>query len=681
MSSCTNPPLPPKAAEKPHTHEKFGDVRQDPFFWLKERENPEVIAYLKAENAYMDEVMKPVKGLQEKIYEELRSRVKEDDSTVPFKNGPYYYYARFETGREYPIYARKKGLADAKEEILLDVNEMAKGQSYFSVPFPKPSPDHSKLLYAVDNKGRRFYDLHVKDLATGRDLESIPETTGDSEWANDNKTIFYTKQHKETLRPQWVYRHHLGETKDELVFEEKDEAFFAGLAKSRTEKFLFLVSQSTLSHEWRFLDADHPEGKFEVFLPREKEHEYTIEDGEDGFYVVTNWKAKNFRLMKAPRRAAKKEEWKEIIPNRGDALLEGVSFFRSHFAVEERYQGLTRLRVFDRKTDQAEEIKFPDPTFVVGGGTNEEYDTPFFRYSYQSLNRPESVYDYDFAKRTSELKKQKETPNLDPSQYVSERLWATARDGTKIPISLVHRKDFKRGNSPLFQYAYGSYGYSMEPWFSTSIFSLVDRGFVYAIAHIRGGSEMGRHWYEDGKFLKKKNTFTDFIDCTEFLVKEGYGKPGHVYAEGGSAGGLLMGAVANMRPDLYRGMHAAVPFVDVVTTMLDDTIPLTTFEYDEWGNPNKKEYYDYMRSYSPYDNVGAKAYPNMLITSGLHDSQVQYWEPTKWVARLRKLKTDGNLLLLRTEMEAGHGGASGRFQKLKEKAEEYAFVLMLEDKK
>jgi oligopeptidase B len=678
MSSCTNSPVPPKVAQKPHAHEKFGDLRQDPYFWLKERENPEVIAYLKAENAYMDEVMKPVKGLQEKVYQELRSRVKEDDSTVPFKSGPYYYYARFETGREYPIYARKKGSLEAKEEILLNVNEMAKGQSYFSVPFPKPSPDHSKLLYAVDNKGRRFYDLHVKDLTTGKEIESIPETTGDCEWANDNKTYFYTKQHKDTLRPQWVYRHHLGQEKDELVFEEKDESFFAGLSKSRTEKFVFLVSQSTLSYEWKFLDADHPEGKFELFLPREKEHEYSVEDGEDGFYVVTNWKAKNFRLMKAPRRAAKKEEWKEVIPNREDVLLEGVSFFRSHFAVEERYEGLTRLRVFDRKTDKAEEIRFPDPTFVVSGGTNEEYDTPFFRYSYQSLNRPESVYDYDFAKHKSELRKQKETPNLDPSQYVSERLWATARDGTKIPISLVHRKDFKRGNSPLFQYAYGSYGYSMEPWFSTSIFSLVDRGFVYAIAHIRGGSEMGRHWYEDGKLLKKRNTFTDFIDCTEFLVKEGYGKPGHVYAEGGSAGGLLMGAVANMRPDLYRGMHAAVPFVDVMTTMLDDTIPLTTFEYDEWGNPNQKEYYEYMRSYSPYDNVEAKAYPNMLVTSGLHDSQVQYWEPTKWVAKLRNLKTDDHLLLLRTEMEAGHGGASGRFQKLKEKAEEYAFVLMLE---
>lgn len=682
MSSCTNNvPQPPKAAEKPHTHEKFGDLRQDPYFWLKERENPEVIAYLKAENAYMDEVMKPVKPLEDKIYEELRSRVKEDDSTVPFQMGPYFYYARFETGREYPIYARKKGSVDAQEEILLDVNEMAKGQSYFSVPFPKPSPDHTRLLYAVDNKGRRFYDLHVKDLTSGKELDSIPETTGDCEWANDNKTIFFSKQDKDTLRPQWIYRRTLSEKKDELVFEEKDESFFAGLEKARTGKYLFIVSQSTLSYEWRFLDADRPEGQFQIFLPREKEHEYMIEDGEDGFYVVTNWKAKNFRLMKAPRRAAKKEEWKELIPNREDVLLESASFFRTHFAVEERYQGLTRLRVFDRKTDKPEEIQFPDPTFVVSGGTNEEYDATYFRYSYQSLNRPESVYDYDFAKRHSELKKQKETPNLDPSQYVSERLWATARDGTKIPISLLRRKDFKRGTSPLFQYAYGSYGYSMEPWFSTSIFSLVDRGFVYAIAHIRGGSEMGRYWYEDGKFLKKKNTFTDFIDVTEFLVKEGYGLPGHVYAEGGSAGGLLMGAVANMRPDLYRGMIAAVPFVDVMTTMLDDTIPLTTFEYSEWGNPNEQKYYEYMRSYSPYDNVEAKAYPNILVTSGLHDSQVQYWEPTKWVAKLRRVKTGDNLLLLRTEMEAGHGGASGRFQKLKERAEEFAFVLMLEGKR
>jgi oligopeptidase B len=673
---------PPVAPERPQTLEKFGDQRVDPYYWMRERENPEVIAYLRAENAYWKEKMAPAKALQEKVYEELRSRVKEDDSSVPFRMGPYFYYDRFETGKEYPIYARKKGSLEAQEEILLDGNEMAKGHTYFSLPFPKLSPDHQKLIYAVDTQGRRFYDLHVIDISSRKELDSIPATTGDAEWANDNQTFFYTKQDKETLRPQWAFRRNLsdqGGKKDELLFDEKDDTFFVNLSKSRTNHFLFLMSQSTLSHEWRFLNADQPEGKFEIFLPREAKHEYDLEDGEDGFYVVTNWKAKNFRLMKAPRRASKKEEWVEVVPNRNDVLLEGADFFRSHFAVEERYQGLSRIRVFDRKTNEAEEIRFPDPTYVVGGGTNEEYDAPFYRYSYQSLNRPQSIFDYDFARRHSELKKQKETPNLDPSQYVSERLWATAQDGTKIPVSLVHRKDFKKdGKAPLFQYAYGSYGFSMEPWFSPNIFSLVDRGFVYAIAHIRGGSEMGRYWYEDGKLLKKKNTFTDFIDCTEFLVKEGYGDRKRVYAQGGSAGGLLMGAVANLRPDLYRGMHAAVPFVDVLSTMLDDSIPLTTFEYDEWGNPNEKEYYDYMKSYSPYDNVSAKAYPNLLITSGLHDSQVQYWEPTKWAAKLRKIKTGDSLVLLRTEMEAGHGGVSGRFKKLKEKAEEYAFFLMLD---
>lgn len=679
MSSCSSLPAAPLAKEKPHVHEKFGDQRADPYFWLKERENPEVISYLEEENAYFKKVMAPVKELQAKLYEELRGRVKEDESSVPFRHGPYFYYARFETGKEYPIYARKKERLDAREEILLDVNELARGQSYFSVPFPDLSPDHTKLIYAVDNQGRRFYSLHVMDIASGKVLDTIADTTGNAQWAGDNKTFFYSKQHPETLRSQWVYRHALGQPKDELVFEEKDESFYVEVDKSRTDDFLFIASSSTTSNEWRFLDARNPEGRFEVFLPREKDHEYSVQDGKDGFYVLTNWKAKNFRLMRAPRHGGKKEGWKEIIPNRDDVLLEGADFFAGYFTLQERFNGLTRLQVVDRKTNAAAEIHFPDPTFVVGAGTNAEYETPFYRYSYQSLNRPESVFDYDFSRRHSELRKQKETPNLDPSQYVSERLWATARDGTRVPISLVHRKDFKRdGKSPLLQYAYGSYGYSMEPWFSTNLFSLVDRGFVYAIAHIRGGSEMGRHWYEDGKLLRKRNTFTDFIDVTEFLVKEGYADPKRVYAEGGSAGGLLMGAVTNLRPDLYHGVHAAVPFVDVVTTMLDDTIPLTTFEYEEWGNPNQKEFYEYMKSYSPYDNVAAKAYPNILITSGLHDSQVQYWEPTKWAAKLRKLNTNQPLILLRTEMEAGHGGASGRFERLKEKAEEYAFFLMVD---
>ncbi len=681
MQANSSLPTPPQAEKRDTILEKHGDKRIDPYYWMKDRKDSKVLKYLKAENAYWKKVMAPMKQVQNEVYKELRSRLKENDSSVPFKDGPYFYYSRYEKGKEYPIYARKKASLENSEEVILDVNILAKGHKYFSVPFPDVSPDHKKILYSVDNQGRRFYSLYVKDLKTGKVSKPITNTTGNAEWAEDGKTFFYTKQHPETLRSQWVYRFQLGKKNSVLVFEEKDESFYVQVSKSRTKDFVFISSHSTLSEEWQFLNAKKPEGKFEVFFPREKKHEYTLMDGKDGFYILTNWKAENFRLMKSPRAATKKEAWKEVIPNRQDVLLEGADFFASHFALQERYQGLTRLTVMDRKSNQAEEIRFPDPSYVADIETNREYDTHVLRYSYQSMNRPESIFEYHFATHESELKKQKETPNLDPSQYVSERLWATARDGTKIPISLVRRKDFiPNGKAPLLQYAYGSYGYSMEPWFDFTVFSLLDRGFVYAIAHIRGGSEMGRYWYENGRLLKKKNTFTDFIDCTEFLLEKGYGKKGHVYAEGGSAGGLLMGAVTNMRPDLYRGIHAAVPFVDVVTTMLDDTIPLTTFEYDEWGNPNQKEFYEYIKSYSPYDNVERREYPNLLITSGLHDSQVQYWEPTKWAAKLRAANTGKSIILLKTEMEAGHGGVSGRYERLKEKAEEYAFFLLLEKK-
>lgn len=683
MSACSHLPPPPVAAEKPVNLEKHGDLRVDPYFWLKERENPEVIRYLEAENEYFEKAMGPVKGLREKLFQEFRSRLKEDDSSVPFRDGEFFYYARFETGKEYPIYARKKGKLDAPEEILLDVNEMAKGQNYFSVGFPKPSPDHSKILYAIDNVGRRFYSLNVMDLKTRKAVgEPIKDTTGNAQWANDNRTIFYSKQDPETLRSQWVYKHKLGEKKDSLVFEEKDEQFSVGVGKSRTDKYLLLESGASLSSEYRFLDADKPDGEFQVFLPREKEHEYSIDDGVDGFYIRTNWKAKNFRLMKAPRRAANKSEWVDVIPHRDHVYLDGFDVFKNHLVVQERRDGLTGLRVIDRKTGASENIQFPDPTYVVGVSTNAMYDLDYLRYEYESLNRPSTIYDFYFATKKSEVRKVQPTPNLDPTQYVSERVWATARDGQRVPISLVYKKGFqKNGKAPMLQYAYGSYGYSMEPWFGTTYMSLLDRGFVYAIAHIRGGSEMGRFWYEDGKFFKKKNTFTDFIDVTEHLVKQGYCDPKRVYGQGASAGGLLMGAVYNMRPDLYRGLHAGVPFVDVVTTMLDDSIPLTTGEYDEWGNPNKKDYYEYMKSYSPYDNVEKKPYTNLLVTSGLHDSQVQYWEPTKWVAKLRKSATNDPMILLKTEMKAGHGGKSGRFEQLHETADEYAFFLMLDGQK
>lgn len=677
MNSCAH--LPPVAKKKNHVHEKHGDQRQDPYFWMKERENPEVIAHLKAENSYTDAVLAPTKKLQTELFEEMKSRMKQDDSSVPFRMGPYFYYSRFETGKEYPIYARKKGDLNAPEEVLVDVNELAKGKSYMAVGFPIPSPDHSKIIFAVDDQGRRFYDLHFLDLSNRKEVRSpIKDVTGSAVWANDGKTFFYVKQDPNTLRSQWVYRSSVASLGSELVYEEKDDTFFAGITKSRSRDFIFIVSSASLSTEWQFLDANTPLGSFQIVHPREKEHEYSVEDGVDAFYMVTNWKAKNFRLMKAARGKSKKEDWKEVIAHNKDVLLEDVDFFQSHFVVQERFEGLSRLRVFDRASQKPSLIELPDPIYVVGGSTNAEYTQDFYRYSYQSMNRPESVFDYGFSSSKSSLKKQKETPNLDPSLYESNRVWATARDGVKVPISFLHKKGWKpEGKTPLYIYAYGSYGYSMEPSFSANVFSLLDRGFVFAIAHIRGGSEMGRHWYEDGKFLKKKNTFFDFIDCTEHLIKEGYADPKNVYAEGGSAGGLLMGAVANFRGDLYRGMVAGVPFVDVMTTMLDETIPLTTFEYDEWGNPNDKKYYDYMRSYSPYDNVERKAYPNILITSGLHDSQVQYWEPTKWTARLREYKTNESVVLLRTEMEAGHGGASGRFQKLKERAEEFAFFLWL----
>jgi len=677
MNSCTQ--LPPVAVKKNHVHEKHGDIRQDPYFWMKERENPEVVAHLKAENAYTDAVLAPTKKLQTELFEEMKSRMKQDDSSMPFRYGAYFYYSRFETGKEYPIYARKKGDLNAPEEILVDVNELAKGKSYMFVPFPSPSPDHSKIVFSVDDQGRRFYDLHFLDLSTRKEIRSpIKDVTASVVWAKDSETFFYVKQDPNTLRSQWVYRDNLMGKQPELVFEEKDETYFTGLSKSRNHDFIFITSSASLSTEWQFLDANSPKGKFQVVHPREKEHEYSVEDGGDAFYFVSNWKAKNFRLMKGSRGASKKEYWKEVIPHNKEVLLEDVDFFQSHFVVQERFEGLTRLRVFDRSSQKPAPIIFPDPIYVVGGANNVEYTQDFYRYSYQSMNFPESIFDYSFSSRKSELRKKKETPNLDPSFYESKRIWATARDGVKVPISFLHKKGWKPDRkTPLYIYAYGSYGYSMEPGFSANVFSLLDRGFVYAIAHIRGGSEMGRYWYEDGKFLKKKNTFFDFIDCTEHLIEEGYADPKEIYAMGGSAGGLLMGAVANLRGDLYKGMIAAVPFVDVITTMLDDTIPLTTFEYDEWGNPNDKRYYDYMRSYSPYDNVEKKAYPNILITSGLHDSQVQYWEPTKWAARLREYKANDSVVLLRTEMEAGHGGASGRFQKLKERAEEFAFFLWL----
>jgi len=683
MQSCAHIPPPPAPEEKQHHMEIHGFRRNDPYFWMKDRENPEVIQHLNNENAYVDKVLEPVKAVREKVLGELRARIQEDDETYPFLLRGYHYYKRFEPKKEYPIFARRKGSIAAPEEILLDVNELAKGKEYTAVAFPEISPDSSKIIYAADFTGRRFFDLFVKDLKTGKLLgEPIPKTTGNVEWANDSRTFFFSKQHPETLRSQWIYRHELGKEKSELVFEEKEETFNVSVQKSRTEAFIFLASYSTLSNEWRIIDANKPKETPRVFLPREKEHEHSLEDGEDGFYVVTNWQAKNFRLMKAPREPSKKEDWKQIIPHRPDVLLEGATFFKTHFVLSERRKGQTVLAVVDRGSGKSTTIPFPDPVFVASVETNPVYDSSFLRYRYESLNRPHSIFDYDFHTAFSLLRKEQVVPTLDSSLYESSRAWAPARDGTMIPISLVYKKGFqKNGSAPMLIYAYGSYGISMEPWFQRDLISLLDRGFVYAMAHIRGGSEMGRQWYDNGKMLHKMNTFTDFVDCTEYLIREQYAAPKRVYAEGGSAGGLLMGAVANMRPDLYRGINAGVPFVDVLTTMLDDSIPLTTGEYDEWGDPRKAEYYKYMAQYSPYDNVKSQAYPHFLITSGLHDSQVQYWEPTKWAAKLRKFNTKDSVVLLFTQMEAGHGGASGRFEALKQTALEYAFYLLLDGQK
>ncbi|MGZ3669279.1 MAG: S9 family peptidase [Bdellovibrionota bacterium] len=670
--------LPPRPEERPQVFENHGTRRVDPFYWMKDRENPEVIAHLKAENAYTESVLAPSKALRAKVLEEMKARLAPSDESYPFLLRGYYYYRRFEPGKEYPVFARRKGVMTAPEEILLDVNVLSVGHDYTEVHFPEVSPDSTKIIYAADFVGRRFFDLYVKDLTTGQIVGTpVEKTTGNAEWANDSRTFFYAKQDPDTLRARWIHRHEVGSPSSELVFEESDDTFDVAVGKSRTDTFLYFVSSATLSSEWRVLRADDPLGTAQVFLAREERHEYSLEDGGDAFYIVTNWRAQNFRLMKAPHAPVEKGAWQEVVPHRADTLLEGVSFFRSHYVLSERRNGQACLTVVNRAGGSRAEIEFPDPVYVAGVDVNPEYDSHFVRYRYESLNLPASLFDYDFATAAAHWRKTQNVPTFDAGQYVSDRIWAKARDGTAVPISLVHRRDFEKdGKAPVFLYAYGSYGLSMEPWFQSDIISLLDRGFVYAIAHVRGGSEMGRAWYDNGKLLRKMNTFTDFIDCTEFLVAQKYGD--RVYASGASAGGLLMGTVANLRPELFRGILAGVPFVDVLTTMLDESIPLTTSEYDEWGDPREPGAFRCMAEYSPYDNVRAQAYPAMLITAGLHDSQVQYWEPAKWAAKLRKLGTGSAPVLLHTEMEAGHGGASGRFHALEQTALEFSFILQLE---
>lgn len=672
---------PPVAKKVPKALNTHGDTRIDNYYWMNDPKDPEVIKYLEEENAYMAQKTAHLDKLQEDLFEEMKGRIKQDDASVPYKNRGYYYINRFEQGKEYPIYSRKKETLEAAEEILLDVNELAKPYDYYNVGGLSVSMDNKLLAYGEDTLSRRIYTLRFKNLETGEMLSDvIPNTTGDAVWANDNKTIFYTTKEEGTLRSHKVFRHVLGTptTQDVEIFHEKDNTFYCFAYKTKSDKYIVIGTAQTISQEYHVIEADNPTANLRVIQPRERNLEYGIDHYGDKFYIRTNLDAKNFRLMTTPENATTKENWTELIAHREDVLLEGIDIFKDYLVITERKNGIIQLRIRPWQ-GQEHYIEFPEEAYVAYTSTNPEFDTELLRIGYQSLTTPNSIFDYNM--RTKErvlLKEQEVLGEFNKDDYQSERIMVTVRDGKKVPVSIVYKKGFKKdGTQPLLLYAYGSYGNSIDPTFSSARLSLLNRGFAYAIAHIRGGEEMGRAWYEDGKLLNKKNTFNDFIDCGEYLVQNKYTNTNKLFAAGGSAGGLLMGAVVNMRPDLWKGVLAAVPFVDVVTTMLDETIPLTTFEYDEWGNPEDKTYYDYMKSYSPYDNVERKAYPAILVTTGLYDSQVQYWEPAKWVAKLRDMKTDNNLLLFKTNMDAGHGGQSGRFRRLKEVALEYAFMLDL----
>ena len=676
---------PPVAKIVPKTLEKHGDKRIDNYYWLNERENPEVIDYLNKENEFYQKSTAHTKQFQDDLFLEMKGRIKEDDSSVPYLYNGYYYITRFETGKDYPIYSRKKGSLDAKEEILFDCNEMAKGQSYFSLGGLNISEDNKWAAFGVDLVSRRQYTIQIKNLETGEILPvKLENTTGGSTWAGDNKTLFYTRKDPQTLRSDKVYKHVLGTnaSADTMVFHEKDDTFNTFVYKEKSKKYLVIGSSSTLTSEYQILEANNPNGEFRLFQKRTRGLEYGIAHYGDSFYIVTNKdKATNFKLMKTLETATSAENWKDLIGHRKDVLLEGIEIFKDYLVVEERSNGLNKIQIRPWNGKGEYYLPFAIETYTASTTMNVDFDTEILRYAYQSMATPSSVIDFNM--RTQEKKVLKEQVVLggkfDKNNYIEERIWATATDGTKVPISIVYKKGIKKDSkNPLLLYAYGSYGATMDPYFSSTRLSLLDRGFIYAIAHIRGGEDLGREWYENGKLLKKINTFTDFIDCSKFVIAEKYTSSAHLYAEGGSAGGLLMGAIVNMNPELYNGVIAQVPFVDVITTMLDDTIPLTTGEYDEWGNPNEKESYDYMLSYSPYDQVKKQDYPNMYVSTGLHDSQVQYFEPAKWVAKLRVMKTNDKQLFLDTNMEAGHGGASGRFEALKELAKEFAFLLDLE---
>ncbi|MEM8668946.1 MAG: S9 family peptidase [Planctomycetota bacterium] len=679
---------PPIADARPKKLENHGTTRIDPYYWLRERDNQEVIDYLNAENAYTDSALSELKPLEEKLFNELKGRIKQDDTSVPYTDRGYVYYTRFEEGSQYPVYCRKSDKADAKEEVMLDVNQLAEGKTFCSVVGVRVSPDSKRLAFGVDFTGRRKYSLKFKDLTTGEMIDDqVDNVTGSCVWANDSETVFFTRKDPQTLRAYLIVRHQLSTPaeKDVVVFEETDEEFSCGVRNSRSRDYIMIVSSQTLSTEVRYLSADDPTGDFKVFLPRRADHEYSVDHLGDQFFIYSNEDAPNFRLFTASVDKHDRADWVERIPHRKDVFLQSYALFDKYLVLSERRNGLVHLRVLGVDADSAldYDVPFSESAYVASASPTPDPSTSALRYRYTSLTTPSQVVEFDMATKQSKILKETEIlGGFDRGNYKTERLWATARDGTAIPVSVVYHKETPLdGTAPCLEYGYGSYGSSTDPRFNTNVLSLLDRGFVFAIAHIRGGQEMGRQWYEDGKLLKKINTFSDFIDVGKFLVEKQYANPEHLYCRGGSAGGLLIGAVINMAPDLYDGAIADVPFVDVVTTMLDDSIPLTTFEYDEWGNPNEKDYFEYMLSYSPYDQVQTVEYPHLLVTTGLHDSQVQYWEPAKWVAKMRAKNPDSRkMLLLKTNMEAGHGGATGRFNRLKLDATRFAFLLNLAGK-
>ena len=660
------------------------DDRIDKYYWLNQRENPKVIDYLNKENDYTDFQMKSTESFQKKLFNELKSRIKQEDESVPYLYNGYYYWKKFEKGFEHPVYLRKSKNSDSKEEILLDVNEMSKAYDFFNIGDYDISENNNLMAYSYDTLSRRIYDIRIKDLLKNELLEeTLQNTTGSIVFANDNQTIFYGKKDPQTLRSFQIYAHKLGTNQEEdtLIFEEEDETFSCYAYKSKSNEYIIINSSSTLSDEYRLIPASSPYETPRIFQKRERGLEYGIYHQGNQFYIVTNQDHLNFSIKTCNLDSTNKENWKEFIAGRENVLIEGLDVFNDFLVISERENGLTNLNVMNLKNDSSHYIPFNEPAYVAGTSTNLMMDSNVLRFAYNSMINPGTLYEYNMLSKESKVLKEKEiVGGYNKQEFISERIWATGRDGTKIPMSMVYKKGIKKdGNNPTLLYAYGSYGYSIDPSFSSNRLSLLERGFIFVIAHIRGGEEMGRKWYEDGKLLKKKNTFYDFIDCSKYLIDEKYCSSSNLYASGGSAGGLLMGAIINMNPELYNGVIAHVPFVDVITTMLDETIPLTTGEYDEWGNPNDKKYYDYMKSYSPYDNISQKDYPNLLITTGFHDSQVQYWEPAKWIAKLRELKTDNHLLLLKTNMKTGHGGASGRFEYLKEIAFDYAFLFKLEN--